>query len=169
MEESEPCRDDFRWGEAGRGVVVSEGNVGTASTMDGDSGSIVFFSLIDMTILSSLSDVMCFSRPLLLVVLSIEDFLGDGRTMSSGNTWGGWRASAGSASSEAIESTLADSSGTSLEPGRAWSYSVMTSGVYCGFDSQQKVSRFHNLQLRFSNRRPSSIDSAHLEKTGVAC
>ena len=31
--------------------------------------------------------------------------------------------------------------------------------------SQQKVSLFHNLQLRFSKRRPSSTDPAHLEKT----
>jgi hypothetical protein len=31
--------------------------------------------------------------------------------------------------------------------------------------SQQKVSRFHNLQLRFSRRRPSSKEPAHREKT----
>jgi hypothetical protein len=31
--------------------------------------------------------------------------------------------------------------------------------------SQQKVSRFHNLQLRFSRRRPSSREPAHREKT----
>lgn len=31
--------------------------------------------------------------------------------------------------------------------------------------SQQNVSLFHNLQLRFSNLRPSSNDPAHLEKT----
>ena len=31
--------------------------------------------------------------------------------------------------------------------------------------SQQKVSLFHNLQLRFSKRRPSSTEPAHREKT----
>lgn len=31
--------------------------------------------------------------------------------------------------------------------------------------SQQKVSLFHSLQLRFSSLRPSSNDPAHLEKT----
>jgi len=31
--------------------------------------------------------------------------------------------------------------------------------------SQQKVSLFHNLQLKFSNLRPSSNEPAHLEKT----
>jgi hypothetical protein len=34
-----------------------------------------------------------------------------------------------------------------------------------GLVSQHRVSRFHNLQLRFSSRLPSSIDSAHLLKT----
>jgi hypothetical protein len=29
--------------------------------------------------------------------------------------------------------------------------------------AQQKVSLFHNLQLRFSKRRPSSIEPEHLE------
>lgn len=33
--------------------------------------------------------------------------------------------------------------------------------------SQQKVSLFHNLQLKFSNRRPCSNDAAHFENTGV--
>lgn len=33
--------------------------------------------------------------------------------------------------------------------------------------SQQKVSLFHNLQLKFSNRRPSSNDPAHLENTSI--
>jgi hypothetical protein len=31
--------------------------------------------------------------------------------------------------------------------------------------SQQKVSLFHNRQLKFSNLRPSSNEPAHLEKT----
>ena len=31
--------------------------------------------------------------------------------------------------------------------------------------SQQKVSRFHNLQLRFSSLLPSSNDPEHLENT----
>jgi hypothetical protein len=32
-------------------------------------------------------------------------------------------------------------------------------------ESQQKNSRFHNLQLRLSNLRPSSNDAEHFEKT----
>ena len=90
-EESEGCRLNFRAGDEERGVMSVEGNVvGTASAMDGDNGSITFFSLIEMTIFSSPKDVMCFSRPLLLVKLSIDDFLGEVRgEMSSGNTCGG--------------------------------------------------------------------------------
>ena len=70
-------------------MVVAEEKVGTASTMVGDNGSIIFFSLIDMTIFSSPNDVMCFSRPRLLVKLSIEDFLFEGCNMSSGKACGG--------------------------------------------------------------------------------
>ncbi len=33
--------------------------------------------------------------------------------------------------------------------------------------SQQKVSRFHSLQLKFSNRLPSSSEPAHREKTVI--
>lgn len=95
-EESEGCRVNFRAGEEDRGVIsvvgispVEGSEVGTASTIDGDSGSISFLSLIEITIFSSPSDVMCFSRPLLLVMLSIDGFLGERRVMASGNTWGG--------------------------------------------------------------------------------
>lgn len=96
FEESDGCRVNFRAGEEERGVISVDGvasvegnSVGIASAIDGDNGSISFFSLIEMTIFSNPSDVMCFSRPLLLVKLSIDDLLGEGRAMSSGNTWGG--------------------------------------------------------------------------------
>ena len=72
-----------------------------------------------------------------------------------------------SASSDAMESTLVDSSGMSFVPGRGLLMSIAGVVVNCGCDSQQKVSRFHIRQLRFSNRRPSSMESAHLEKTAM--
>jgi hypothetical protein len=45
---------------------------------------------------------------------------------------------------------------------------IETAGVvaFASPCSQQNVSLFHNLQLRFSKRRPSSTDPAHREKTG---
>ena len=36
---------------------------------------------------------------------------------------------------------------------------------YCGWASQQNVSRFHRRQLIFSKRLPPSIESAHFENT----
>ncbi len=72
------------------------------------------------------------------------------------------------ASSSTTESTLPDNWGTS---------GILCSGISLGSVvaahrgevavavSQQNVSRFHNRQLRFSNRRPCSTESAHLEKT----
>lgn len=41
----------------------------------------------------------------------------------------------------------------------------MVAGIVAVGSSQQKVSRFHTLQLKFSNRLPFSNDSAHFEKT----
>lgn len=62
--------------------------------------------------------------------------------------------------SEDTESTLSDNAGTSEEAGLDRLSSKLL--VVC---SQQKVSRFQSLQLKFSNRLPCSMDSAHLEKT----
>lgn len=95
-EELEGCRVNFRAGEEDRGVISVEGvspvegsEAGTASAIDGDNGSMSFFSLIEITIFSSPSDVMCFSRPLLLVKLSIEGFRSEKPVKVSGSTWGG--------------------------------------------------------------------------------
>jgi hypothetical protein len=41
---------------------------------------------------------------------------------------------------------------------------LMTAGAADMGSSQQKVSRFHTLQLKFSSRLPFSNDSAHFEK-----
>lgn len=69
------------------------------------------------------------------------------------------------ASSLVEESRLADSGGRSV---------ALDSGLLLAMDmgedsafvvSQQNVSLFHSRQLRFSNLRPCSTESAHLEKT----
>ena|SRR2546429_5364272 len=70
-----------------------------------------------------------------------------------------------SASSEAAESTLDDSDGSSFGLARVGRTSMAGVVARCGCASQQNVSRFHSRQLRFSNLFPSSIDSAHLENT----
>lgn len=42
---------------------------------------------------------------------------------------------------------------------------VIVAGIKAAGSSQQKVSRFHTLQLKFSSRLPFSNDSAHFENT----
>lgn len=83
--------------------------------------------------------------------------------MSMGAVYDGSSGSSCSSSDE-TESTLTERSGTSEVIEREF---LMRMGgvVACGRESQQRVSRVHILQLRFSNRRPSSMVSAHLEKT----
>lgn len=68
---------------------------------------------------------------------------------------------------EMKDSTLAERPGTSLRLGLDLAKSIVGVVVWlcCGWCSQQRVSRFHNRQVRFSSRRPSSIDSAHFENT----
>lgn len=74
-----------------------------------------------------------------------------------------------SASSSANESRLPERLGTSVEyrPSEFLDAMEMTGVVEFASDtgSQQKVSLFHNRQLRFSSLRPSSKDPEHLEKT----
>ena len=87
--------------------------------------------------------------------------------MSKGGV-GGERArgfSSASDSSEDTESTLADSSGTSLRPGLGCAMAMAGVVANCGCVSQHRVSRFQMRQLRFSSLRPFSMDSAHFEKT----
>lgn len=126
VEESDDCLDDFRSsGEADRGVALAcEKDMETASVIDGDSGSMCFLSFIDWTIFSRPRDVMCFSRPRLLVRLPIEE-AGDVRGMSRGRIVEERRHSNRSASIDATESTLADSSGMSFEPGRDLNTSII--------------------------------------------
>ena len=146
-------------------MLVDGNRVGTASAIVGDKGSMSFFSLMEMTIFSRPNEVMCFSLPLPQLPDTSIRCVG-GRLISSGaDCWVDDRCSRPSSSTEEMESTLADRSGMSLELGLGRFISIAGVVASSGCDSQQKVSRFHILQLRFSNRRPSSIDSAHLEKT----
>jgi hypothetical protein len=73
------------------------------------------------------------------------------------------------ASSSASESRLPDRLGTPVEyrPSELLDEMEIAGVVALASEtgSQQKVSLFHSLQLKFSNLRPSSNDPAHLEKT----
>lgn len=74
------------------------------------------------------------------------------------------------ASSSGSESRLPDRLGTSFDEYRPSGLldAMEVAGVVAfasEMGSQQKVSLFHSLQLRFSNRRPCSKDAAHLENT----
>lgn len=75
------------------------------------------------------------------------------------------------ASSSANDSRLPQSSGTSAvyRPSGLLEDIEIAGVVALASDmgSQQKVSLFHNLQLKFSNLRPSSNEPAHLEKTSA--
>lgn len=73
------------------------------------------------------------------------------------------------ASLSASESRLVDRLGGSAEyrPSKLLAEMEMPGVVLLASEtgSQQKVSLFHNRQLKFSNLRPSSNDEAHREKT----
>jgi hypothetical protein len=73
------------------------------------------------------------------------------------------------ASSSASESRLPDRLGTSAEyrPSELLAEMEMAGVVELASEigSQQKVSLFHNRQLKFSSLRPSSNEPAHLENT----
>ena len=138
----------------------------TGSGLNEDAGmansirSRCWLSLMEMTIFSRSTGVMCFSRARFL--LSVERW-----RVSSGRVDGAQEAS--SSSSDTAESRLEDSSGTGMSP-------VAARGLYeaggvrrrRGLGSgcaQQKVSRFQRRQLRFSSRLPSSIAWEVLEKS----
>jgi hypothetical protein len=80
-----------------------------------------------------------------------------------------WSLSNSSASSSESESRLPERLGTSVEyrPSEVLDAMEMAGVVALASEtgSQQKVSLFHNLQLKFSSRRPSSKEPEHLEKT----
>lgn len=136
--------------------------VGTASAIDGDNGSTFCCFWIKSTIFSRRNELICFSRPLLTAftdpaLCNGSDLKVTGAVREDGSNW--------STSSDEAESTLTDSSGMSAVRGLELERLISGVVVERGCGSQQNVSRFHILQLRFSSRRPSSIDSAHFEKT----
>ena len=153
-------------GDEGRGVIsaMASGMVCRLGAIVSDRGSRSVFSLMLMIIFSSPSEVMCFSLPLLR--LSAESSTSNGMRFAFRGKGADLAVRPFPASSDAAESTLDDNEGTSFGLGRRGRTSMAGVVARCGCASQQKVSRFHNLQLRFSNLFPSSIDSAHLEKTG---
>lgn len=134
-------------------------NMKAGSESEG-KGSRFFFSCIEMTIFSRSIGVMCFSRPLLRC--SVESLLRNpGRTTGEG----GGKASS---MSDSLEETLLDNAGTGMCClARGDKLHLPASGERGCWVSgeQQNVSRFHNLQLRFSSRLPSSIASEILENT----
>jgi len=118
-------------------------------------GSNCFASFMEMTIFSRSTGVMCFSRPLL--VLHAESFL-----LSSGRAAGMLVAgaddvSASSSSSEIALSRLLESAGIGMLVAAVLGLNEHRVDRACTSGAQQNVSRFHNRQLRFSNRLPSSI------------
>jgi hypothetical protein len=132
-------------------------------------GARSFFSLIVMTIFSRSSGVICLSRPLLRHepescrwILGLAIASGAEVELVS-------EASNSTASSSAV-STLPERSGISAlyRPSDVLD-AIEIAGVveFAARGSQQKVSRFHNLQLRFSSLRPSSNEPAHREKTST--
>ena len=167
-EESEEWNGALKVGDVGRGVMSGEGMTdGIASDMLGERGPISCLSLIEQTIFSNPRDVMCFSLPREAAIV-VGGLRLDEVWMSRGAVGGvgeGCASSAVSDSSDDKESTLAESSGTSLQPGLGRAMSIAGVVENCGVVSQQRVSRFHIRQLKFSNLRPFSIDSAHFEKT----
>lgn len=97
---------------------------------------------------------MCFSFPLLL--LKAESTLDDEEPDQTSPT---------GCSSEEAESTLDDNAGMSFWVGRRLGTWIAGVTENCGWGSQQNVSLFQIRQIVFCNLFPSSIDSAHLEKT----
>lgn len=139
-------------GDAGRGVSSDGG--GRLAATEGERGSRSVCSFMLYTIFSSTRGVICFSLPLLRL-----------RAESSSGVVKPEQDSVSVCSSEVADSTLDESDGTSFRLGRCFDISIAGVVESWGWASQQSVSRAHSRQLRFSNRFPPSIDSAHLEKT----
>lgn len=164
-DESEERKGAFIVGEVGRGVMSVDGRTwGMASEILGESGSMFCLSFMEHTIFSKPRDVMCFSLPRLVAMVVGGVRVGEG-LMWRGAVGDGLGSSDTFESSDAKESTLAESSGTSLRPGLDLAKSIAGVVASSGCVSQQSVSRFHMRQLRFSSLRPFSIESAHFEKT----
>lgn len=113
-----------------------------------------WLSLMEMTIFSRSTGVMCFSQGRLL--LSVERW-----RVSSGRA-----VAASSSSSDTADSRLEDNSGTGMSLVAACGFAGFEKGVEGGEGGeQQKVSRFQSRQLRFSRRFPSSMACEVLEKS----
>lgn len=121
---------------------------------------------MDEKIFSRSTGVMCFSRPLLLL-LEESCLRSSGRALETGGTGtdvsscsssSSWSSSS---SSVAAESRLEESSGTGMSVvaacGLTQEHGGESAARGCWSGVQQKVSRFHSLQLRFSSLLPSSI------------
>ena len=137
---------------------------GRCAVKSDDNGSSSCCSCIFTTIFLNADGVRCFSWPLLRLraeSCSSGDDSNSGVVDDESSLW------ESSDSTLAIESTLADNSGTSFKLGRV---GALMLGVVedCGCGGQQKVSLFHNRQLRFSYLLPPSIESAHFEKTDTS-
>jgi len=150
------------------GVIVASGARG--GRLLRESGSRSFFSLIVITIFSRSSGVMCRSRPRLRLCTESCRWIW-GRVISTGAEVEVEVLSVSNsrASSSASESRLPDRLGTSAEyrPSELLAEMEMAGVVELASEigSQQKVSLFHNRQLKFSSLRPSSNEPAHLENT----
>ena len=126
---------------------------------------------METTIFSKSMGVMCFSRPLLvLLVESVRRSSGRAFGMMAVADAPGDMPSSRSSSDEA-ESRLDDNSGTGMLVGAAFGLTAnehrgenVEAFAWC-FGSQQNVSRFQSRQLRFSNRLPSSIACDVLENS----
>ena len=139
------------------GSAVGKVDVGIGMSI----GSRFLFSFIETTIFWRSTGVMCFS-PLLLL-------LHESARISSGRAFGigvaevsGDGVSSSSSSSDDAESRLDESSGTGMSVAAAFGLpenDIRGEDVdcACAFELQQNVSRFHNRQLKFSSRLPSSI------------
>ena len=153
------------WSNVNLEKFWTTGDTATGSGLNEEAGiansirSRCWLSLIEMTIFSRSTGVMCFSRARFL--LSVERW-----RVSSGRVDGAQEAS--SSSSDTAESRLEDSSGTGMSPvaarGLYEAGGVRRRGLGSGC-AQQKVSRFQRRQLRFSSRLPSSIAWEVLEKS----
>ena len=155
-------------GDAGRGVIPElDRTGGIALVIDAGNGQgCSSCSCMEETIFSRWTEVICFSLPRLLdwneCAASVEPGV-----IAKGAVCRCWCRSSSSEASDTAESTLADNSGTSTFGGLELVISIAGVVASWGCGSQQSISRFQTRQLRFSNRRPSSIESAHFEKTTV--
>ena len=151
----ESCDTEVEGGSTG--VVEEVAGMGRSMSSSFD------VSLIEMTIFSRSTGVMCFSRPRLS---QLSARLSSGRALGMVVAEAGVSVASESLNpSEDVESRLDDSSGTGMSLVAAFGIENRGACVDRACDSglQQKVSRFHRRQLRFSSRLPSSIACDVLE------